>query len=88
MKLPEFTDEQRDAIRELLARCIFRAYKDAGYQTVRFGDGSVGILKATDKMLRITSNAQDHFAIAIGAGTYHDPATTPVTLDGEIETDR
>jgi hypothetical protein len=81
MKLPKLTDEQLDAIRTLLAHCIIRAYRDAGYETVSFGDGSVGILKATNKMLRVTTLAQDHFAVAIGAEKYIDPATQPTTIE-------
>jgi hypothetical protein len=47
MTLPSLTDEEQDALRELLARCVL----------------------------------QDHFAVAIGAGTYVDPTAKPTTLD-------
>ncbi len=42
-----------------LSELVLQAYKDLGYRTVRFGDGTVGVLKCPAKTIALVNRLQD-----------------------------
>ena len=75
-----FTEEQQDYLIRLLEACSDRAYRDAGYKLITFSDGSIGVLKASSKLIGTVQALRDHFAVAIGAAKYADETTKPIVV--------